>query len=72
MPDVDTRAAHTKPFKKNTHGTNFVLGDEVCDFRTNTMVMTGQERVKLDDPYVPRRDGSWKKDITRVAARKFA
>lgn len=58
--------------KKNTHGTNFVLGDEECDYRSTVMVMTGQERVKLDDPYVPRRDGSWKKTVMGASARKVA
>ena len=68
MPPVDTLAAKSETVKKETHKTSFTLGDEVTDYRTVTMVASGQKEVKLDEPYVPRRDGSWKKDIAKMAA----
>ena len=63
MPAVDTKAALVRPVKVHTHRTNFVLGDEALDYRSQAMVMSGQEAVKLHDPYMPRRDGSWKKRL---------
>jgi len=63
MPAVDTKANLVKHVKVHTHRTNFVLGDEGLDYRSQSMMMSGQKAVKLHDPYMPRRDGSWKKRL---------
>ena len=70
MPAVDTKAARVPRVRKNMHRTNFVLGDEATDYRSQAMSMSGQESMKLDDPYVPHRDGSWKEDMSRIKGRK--
>lgn len=70
MPAVDTMAAHVPRVRKNMHRTNFVLGDEATDYRSQSMSMSGQESMKLDDPYMPHRDGSWKHDMSKIKGRK--
>jgi len=70
MPPVDTKACKRPPMKKNTHGTNFVLGDDATDYRSESMRMAGTEAMTLRQVYQPRIDTSWEKDLSKVKAKR--
>jgi hypothetical protein len=70
MPPVDTKGSKRPPMKKDTHRTNFVLGDETVEYRSESMRMSGAAEMTLRQPYQPRIDNSWEKDLSKVTTAK--